>query len=192
MSRERRRRERSRKGRAVSPNKSVFWSNFVVLGLTVMVILGTVALFRMRPYGMSRAEAEALVERKGDPNAEYFYLGEEADGLHLANIVVDEDNGRMIFEYGRCMDNDEGGCNRPLNVISLPIAARAEEGVLEGNCVRIQEVLGEGNMVAIGSSDVEITYWDVIPDGYMTNFVRSRALVPQLRAVGQPAPSFCG
>ena len=28
-----------------------------------------------------------------------------------------------LFQYGRCMDHDEGGCNRPLNVlIAIPVA----------------------------------------------------------------------
>lgn len=75
---------------------------------------------RIAPYGISRAEAEADVARLGSADAEYFYLGEDVDGMHPATVEVDEETGRMIFGYGRCMDHDEGRCIRPVNVISQP------------------------------------------------------------------------
>ena len=103
----------------MSPRQPVTKQRLVAPGIVLLVIAGVVWWLRFPPYGMSRAEAE--VARLGGANAEYFYLGEDVDGMHLAAVVVDEESGRMIFQYGRCMDHDEGGCNRPLNVLSTPL-----------------------------------------------------------------------
>lgn len=165
--------------------------NLVAIGVVLVIMVGAVGWFRLGPYGMSRAEAEAEVERLAGVDAEYFYLGEEADGHRLARIWLHPDeDGSMIFEYGRCLDNDEGGCNRPLNVSSRPNKDRTG-ALLEEDCVGVEQVLGEGQIVVVGESTVEITYWDVVPDGYMTNVERSRAMLSQLRAVGQPAAAMC-
>ncbi len=163
----------------------------VALGVVVLVVGGFLGWSRFAPYGMSTAEAEAAVHAMRGADAEVFYLGEEVDGLRLADIVDPEDGGRLIFEYGRCMDHDEGGCNRPLNVQSVAAPWSVDETrPTPDSCVR--EVLGQGNEVLIGGSRVEIVYWRGASYGYDTDFARARALVPQLRAVGQPAPSECG
>jgi len=159
------------------------------LGLAVAMIGGFFAWTHLSPYGMSTAQAQDRVRELRGSDAEFYYLGEEVDGLHLAVIADPDSEGRLIFEYGRCMDNDEGGCNRPLNVISTPVPLGANDRTPAGDCVR--QVLGEGNEVLIHLSQVEITYWDVVSDGYMTNFPRSKALVPELRRVGASSPPPC-
>jgi hypothetical protein len=163
----------------------------VALGVLVLAVGALLGWSRFAPYGMSTAEAEAAVRAMRGVDAEFFYLGEEVDGLRLAEVVDPGDGGRLIFEYGRCMDHDEGGCNRPLNVLSVAAPYSADDSAATSTpCVR--EVLGRGNEVLIGGSRVEIVYWRAAPYGYDTDFGRSRALVPQLRAVGEPAPSDCG
>lgn len=163
----------------------------VALAVVVLVAGAFLGWSRFGPYGMSTAEAEAAVHQMRGADAEFFYLGEESDGLRLADIVDPDDGGRLIFEYGRCMDHDEGGCNRPLNVLSVASSSSVDDTQeTPDSCVR--QVLGQGNEVLIGGSRVEIVYWRGASYGYDTDFPRSRALVPQLRAVGQPAPSTCG
>jgi hypothetical protein len=159
------------------------------LGLAVVVVVGLFAWTHLIPYGMNTAQAQDSVRELRGADAEFYYLGEEVDGLHLAAISDPEGEGRLIFQYGRCMDNDEGGCNRPLNVISTPVLLGANDHLPAGDCVR--QVLGEGNEVLIHLSQVEITYWNVVSDGYMTNFPRSKALVPKLRRVGASSPPPC-
>jgi hypothetical protein len=174
----------------MSARRPITNQRLVALGIVLVVAAGVVFWFRFAPYGMSLDEAEAAVQRLGTANAQYFYLGEEVDGHRLARVEVDSEDGRMIFEYGRCMDHDEGGCNRPLNVYSTPTQDdRSEEG--QRGCVKIRQVMDQGQIVDIGSSMVEITYWKTIPDGYMTDFKRSKALIPQLRRVGESEPSLC-
>ena len=146
---------------------------------------------RFAPYGLSTAEAEATVREMRGADAEYFYLGEEVDGLRLARISDPEDGGRLIFEYGRCMDHDEGGCNRPVNVISVAAPWTVDADLPEPDCLGVRQVLGEGNEVIIGGSRVEIGYLRTAPYGYDTDFARSKALVPHLRPVGQSAPPVC-
>ena len=175
----------------MSPRQPLTNQRLVALGIVLVVVAGVVWWLRFAPYGMSRAEAEAEVARLGSANAEYFYLGEDVDGMHLANVVVDEQSGRMIFEYGRCMDHDEGGCNHPLNVFSTPRPDLDSDDAPDGECVRVRQVMGQGQIVQVGSSEVEIDYLTTIPEGYMTDFEKSKTLIPDLRRVGQTAPSIC-
>ena len=123
-------------------------------------------------------------------NREAFYLGDEADGKHLA--VVSELDGILAFEYGRCMDNNvEGGCLRPLNVSSQPTKNWGSRGESAG-CKRLRPVLGvpAANMgqltVFTGSSIVGISYLKAVSNGFVSVPSREAALAPQLRAVGQP------
>jgi len=78
---------------------------------------------------------------------------------------------------------------RPLEVISTPLSLGSSDDPPPANCVR--QVLGGGNEVVIHLSQIEIDSWDQVPDGYQTNFARSRALVPLLRQVGRPSPPPC-
>lgn len=125
------------------------------------------------------------------PDAEYCYLGEEVDGLRLANITDPEDGGRLIFEYGRCMDQNDGGCTRPLSVISVAAPRSGDADLPEPDCLRVRQVLGQGNEVIIGGSRVEVGYMRTASYGYYTDFPRSKALVPQLRRVGSSTPPKC-
>ena len=121
----------------------------VALGVVVLAVLAFLGWSRFAPSGMSPAAAAAAVHQMRGADAEFFYLGEEADGLLLADVVDPGDGGRLIFEYGRCMDHDEGGCNRPLNVLSVAAPSNVDETQpTVDSCVR--EVLGQGNEVLIG------------------------------------------
>ncbi len=162
----------------------------VALGIVLVVAAGVVWWLRFAPYGMSRADAEAEVARLGSADAEYFYLGDSVTGMQLANVVVDEESGRMIFGYGRCMDHAEGGCTRPLTVLSSPRPALSSD-TPDGECLPVRQVMGEGQIVLVGAAQVEIDYLTTIPDGFITDFDKSKALVPDLRRVGQAASSIC-
>ena len=175
----------------MSARQALTTQRLVALGIVLAVVVGVVWWLRFAPYGMSRAEAESAVARMGVADAEYFYLGEEVDGMKLAAVDVDEESGRLVFEYGRCMDHEEGGCNRPLNVHSTPRPDRPRDHAPEDECVKVQQVLGEGQIVVVDSTQVEIDFMKTIPEGYMTDFEKSKALVSHLRKVGQTAPSIC-
>jgi len=56
------------------------------------------------------------------------------------------------------MNHDEGGCNRPLNVLSVAAPGSVDDTqATPASCVR--EVLAQGNEVLIGGSRVEVVYW---------------------------------
>jgi hypothetical protein len=63
------------------------------------------------PSAMSQREIDDALAETTSTDREAFYLGEEADGKHLA-LIADQ-SGVLYFNYGRCLDNSEGDCLRP-------------------------------------------------------------------------------
>jgi hypothetical protein len=143
------------------------------------------------PSAMRQGEIDDALAVITNTDREAFYLGDEADGKQLA--VIEDQSGVLYFNYGRCLDNSEGQCTRPLNVTSHPTNTYGNAGEVHGRtCERLRPVLGVpaassgGDLIVFtGSSMVSIVYWKVVPNGYMPDDRRQASVAPQLRAVGQ-------
>jgi hypothetical protein len=48
----------------------------------------------------------------------------------------------LFFKYDPCLDNAEGGCNRPLTVTSQPTSTFGSRDETPEPCMRLQPVLG--------------------------------------------------
>jgi hypothetical protein len=167
------------------------------VGLALLVLVGLgVCLLVVRVLtgdssAMSRGELDRSLARMTQSHREAFYLGNEADGQHLA--VIRRQAGVLYFNYGECLDDDEGGCTRPLNVTSQPPDTWRNGGYVPGvPCRRRPSILGVpaadimGSLtVFTGSSMVSVTYFRVTPKGYVSDERRETSVVPQLRAVGE-------
>jgi hypothetical protein len=160
-------------------------------GIALVALLGWGVSTGFDPSGMSRAQIGSALGEITSAHREALYLGDEADGKRLS-VITDMD-GVLFFEYGRCLDNDEGECNRALVVTSQPTRSFGSRGESADGCKRLRPVLGVpaadlgGDLtVFTGSSIVAITYFDRIPNGYENDEPKEAALAPGLRAVGQP------
>jgi hypothetical protein len=160
------------------------------IGIAGVSLLGWGVWTGFDPSGMRQGEIDSALGEITSTNREAFYLGDEADGMHLA--VVSELDGILEFQYGRCLEPDiEGDCFRPISVISQPTKNWGSRGE-SADCKRLRPVLGvpAANMgeltVFTGSSIVGISYFKAVPNGFVGVPSREVALVPQLRAVGQP------
>ena len=171
-------------------------SRYLAIGLSTGIGLAGVSLLGwgvwtgFDPSGMRQGEIDSALGEITSTHREAFYLGDEADGKHLA--VVSELDGILEFDYGRCLDNaEEPPCGRPLSVSSQPTSNWGSRGE-SGECKRLRPVLGvpAANMgeltVFTGSSIVAISYLKVVPNGFVGVPSREAALAHQLRAVGQP------
>jgi hypothetical protein len=171
-------------------------SRYLAIGLSAGIgvagasLLGWGVWIGFEPSGMRPGEIDSALGEITSTNREAFYLGDEADGKHLA--VVSELDGILDFEYGRCLDNaEEPPCARPLSVSSQPTKNWGSRGEA-GDCTRLRPVLGvpAANMgellVFTGSSIVGIEYLEEWRDGFVTVPSRQAKLADQLRAVGQP------
>ena len=163
----------------------------IVVALVTLLAAGVWT--RFDPLAMRPDQIDAAVDALVADRREAFYLAEEADGHDLAR--VEEVDGLIWFEYGRCLDQTEEGCQRPVAVTSQPTAQFGSRGETAGTCERLQPILGvpvaimSGQlMVFTGSSMVGITYWKRIPGGFMPDEARQARLAYQLRAVGNPEP----
>jgi hypothetical protein len=143
------------------------------------------------PSAMRQGEIDTALAEITRTDREAFYLGEAAGGKHLA--VIEDQAGVLYFNYGRCLNNIEGDCLRPLNVASQSTNSYGKAGEVAGlDCERLRPVLGVpaadmmGSVtVFTGSSMVSVIYWNDVSNGYMPDKPRAASLAPQLRAVGQ-------
>jgi len=161
--------------------------------------LGTLATVSLAthydPFAMSPGEIDRALHRPVGAHVPTYYLGREADGKGLAS--VSHQDGVTFVEYGRCMDNDEGGCNRPLLVTSQPTTSYGSRGESPDMCRRLAPVLGvpaadlDGELtIFTGSSIVAVTYWKNIPNGYAPDRRRERAVASLLRPVDSPSAAM--
>ena len=169
----------------------------VVLGLytgsgTALVGLLAIGVWTgFDPSAMRQGEIDNALAEITSTHREAFYLGDEADGEGLA--VIEDQSGVLYFDYGRCLDNSEGDCTRPLIVTSQPPTTYGSSGWVHGlPCERLRPVLGVpaasmpgGLTVFTGSSMVSVSYFKVVPNGYMPDNPRQALLAPQLRPVGK-------
>ena len=160
------------------------------IGIAGVSLLGWGVWTGFDPSGMREGEIDSALGEITSTNREAFYLGDEADGKHLA--VVSELDGILEFQYGRFLEPDiEGECFRPISVASQPTKNWGSRGE-SGDCKRLRPVLGvpAANMgeltVFTGSSIVAISYFKAMGSGFAGVPSREAALAPQLRAVGQP------
>jgi hypothetical protein len=177
-------------GRPVRPLRHLALGLCAGSGIALMALLAFGVWTGFDPSGMRRGEIDSALAEITSTHREAFYLGDEADGKHLA--VITDEYGVLYFNYGRCLDNSEGGCNRPLNVRSQPTNNWGSGGEVAEPCERLRPVLGvpaatmSGDLaVFTGSSIVIIGYLKVVPNGYENDQPRQASLAPQLRAVGQ-------
>ena len=160
-------------------------------GMSVAALIGLGVWTGFDPSAMTQGEIDRALAKITAANREAFYLGDDADGKRLA--VISHFDGLLLFEYGGCMDNDEGGCTRPVGVVSQPTKNYGSRGESAEPCELLPPVLGvpAANIggdftVFTGSSIVDITYWKPVPNGYNADQQREAELASLLRAVGQP------
>ena len=159
-------------------------------GIVVAALAGWGVWTGFDPSAMTRGEIDGALAKITTANRKAFYLGDEAEGKRLA--VISDSDGLLLFEYGHCMDNDEGGCTRPIIVASQPTKNYGSRGESAEPCELLPPVLGvpAANMggdltVFTGSSIVGITYFKPVPNGYNADQPREADLTQLLRAVGQ-------
>lgn len=176
-------------GRRKRPLRRLTIGLFTGIGIALVTLLGWGVWNRFDPSGMRQGEIDSELGKITSTNREAFYLGDEADGKHLA--VISDMDGILGFEYGRCLDNNED-CTRPLSMQSQPTKNWGSRGEDTELCERLRPVLGvpaanfQGAMtVFTGSSIVAISYVKAEPNGYAPVQSRQAALASQLRAVGQ-------
>ena len=164
-------------------------------GIVVAALAGWGVWTGFDPSAMSRGEIDGALAKITAANREAFYLGDDAEGKRLA--VISDSDGLLLFEYGSCMDNSEGGCTRPVNVASQPTKNYGSRGESAEPCELLPPILGVpaanigGDLtVFTGSSIVGITYWKPVPNGYNADQPREADLARLLRAVGQPTAAM--
>lgn len=162
---------------------------FVVVAMLVLGAWG-----RFGPYGMSGTDIKNTLGDLTRHSREAFYLGDEVGGFSLAQIS--EVDGRLLFEYGRCMDsNFMSSCDRPLTVSSQPTENWGQADELGSPCTRspslrgvpVATLLGDVT-VFTGSSIVAITFLESNRDGYVSDPDRESTFIPELREITQSAP----
>jgi hypothetical protein len=161
-------------------------------GITLVALVAVGVWTGFDPSAMRQGEIDNALAEITSTDREAFYLGDEVDGENLA--VIEDQSGVLYFHYGRCLDNAEGACTRPLMVTSQPPNTYGSSGWVHGlPCERLRPVLGVpaasmpgGLTVFTGSSMVSVSYFEVASNGYMPDNPRQASLAPQLRPVGQP------
>lgn len=140
------------------------------------------------PSAMTSGQIRDALSSEASRHHSVYYLGTEADGQHIASITHLR-GGLTFVEYGRCLDNAEGECNRPVTVTSQPTSSFGSRGESPGPCRRLPPVLGVPAadmgelMVFTDSTIVSITYWQTLSNGYMPDPPRERAIARLLRPV---------
>jgi hypothetical protein len=158
-------------------------------GIALVALVAGGASTGFDPSRMTQGEIDHKVRKITSANREAYYLGNEADGKRLAAITGLD--GLLFFGYGRCLDNVEGDCDRPLEVTSQPTRTFGNRGETAQDCTRLRPILGVPSAtlngdptIFTGSSIVTITYYKKRGSTLFSQFKPAAALLNQLRAVG--------
>jgi hypothetical protein len=158
-------------------------------GVALVALVAGGASTGFDPTRMTQTEINQELTKIGGTHREAYYLGSEADGERLAAIT--EMDGLLFFGYGRCLDNVEGDCDRPLEVTSQPTSTFGNRGEATRDCKRLRPILGvpSANLngdptIFTGSSIVTITYYKKSGSNLVSRFGQAAALLDQLRPVG--------
>lgn len=162
---------------------------FAGAGIALVALVAGGASTGFDPSRMTQTEIDHKLKKITSSNREAYYLGNEADGKRLAAIT--ELDGLLFFEYGRCLDNVEGDCDRPIVVTSQPTRTFGNRSETAGKCTRLRPILGVPSadlngepVIFAGSSIVTITYDKKSGPALYAQFKPAAALLDQIRAVG--------
>jgi hypothetical protein len=159
--------------------------------LALLALVASGASTGFDPTRMTQTELHHQLSKMTATHRPAFYLGSEADGKRLAAIT--KVDSRLFFEYGRCLDNTDGDCDRPIEVTTQPMQTYGDVLVSPWDCKTLRPIRGvpSANLdgdptIFTGSSIVSVAYWKKKGTTLYSQDAQAAALLNQLRPVATP------